>query len=204
MYSLGRYSSTCHIFPEANGVHSVPVGFGTEFRSENIPRNRLGTVSVIPRKSQFRSSERNGTEWKSAEKISFGKQQQGKLTKWFVCTSKVVFSDTIIEKVGCRVLFSVGSLPRNGSERHSEILVLFFVAWKGFPNCDLFRGMVRKGIPRICISFGSTERNSDLCSLPQKGSEQNYGSLLRFVLTNKHDHSWPWWHERLARSLSYT
>jgi hypothetical protein len=45
----------------------------------------------------------------------------------------------------------------------------------------LFRGMVRNGIPRICIYFGSTERNSKLYSLPQKGSEQNYGSLLLFL-----------------------
>ncbi len=60
------------------------------------------------------------------------------------------------------------SLPRNGSGRHSESLVLFFVAARtGIPSCDLFRGMVRNGIPRICISFGSMERNSELCSLPQ-------------------------------------
>ncbi len=49
------------------------------------------------------------------------------------------------------------------------------------PSCFLFRGMVRNGIPRICIYFGPTERNSELCSLPQKGSEQNYGSLLLFL-----------------------
>ena len=80
---------------------------GTEFRSEKIPQNRLGTVSVIPRKkaliprhSEFRrranSEVRNGTEWNSAEKISYTKQQQNNLTKRFVCTSKVVFSGTII------------------------------------------------------------------------------------------------------------
>ncbi len=51
----------------------VYVGLGTEFRSEKIPRNRLGTVSVIPRKkvpiprhSEFRgranSEARNGTK----------------------------------------------------------------------------------------------------------------------------------------------
>jgi hypothetical protein len=51
----------------------VLLGLGTEFRSEKIPRNRLGTVSVIPRKkaliprhSEFRgranSEARNGTE----------------------------------------------------------------------------------------------------------------------------------------------
>ncbi len=49
------------------------IGLGTEFRSEKIPRNRLRTVSVIPRKkaliprySEFRgranSEVRNGTE----------------------------------------------------------------------------------------------------------------------------------------------
>jgi hypothetical protein len=51
----------------------LKVGLGTEFRSEKIPRNRLGTVFVIPRKkvliprhSGFRgranSEARNGTE----------------------------------------------------------------------------------------------------------------------------------------------
>ncbi len=73
------------------------------------------------------------------------------------------------------------SLPRNGSERHSESIFLFFVARKRFQSCVLFRGMVRNGIPRISIYFASTERNSELCSLPQKGSEQNYGSLLLFL-----------------------
>ena len=32
------------------GAESYDLGLGTEFRSEKIPRNRLGTVSVIPRK----------------------------------------------------------------------------------------------------------------------------------------------------------
>jgi hypothetical protein len=50
----------------------VQIGLGAEYRSEKIPRNRLGTVSVIPRKkaliprhSEFRgranSEARNGT-----------------------------------------------------------------------------------------------------------------------------------------------
>ena len=61
------------------GAH-VEVGLGTEFRSEKIPRNRLGTVSVIPRKkvliprySEFRgranSEARNGAEFR--EKMKF-------------------------------------------------------------------------------------------------------------------------------------
>jgi hypothetical protein len=59
---------------------------------------------------------------------------------------------------------------------------LFFVTRKGIPSCVLFRGIVRNGIPRICFYFGSAERNSELCSHPQKGSEQNYGSLLLFLV----------------------
>jgi hypothetical protein len=68
------------------------------------------------------------------------------------------------------------SLPRNGLERHSESLFIFFVARKGIPSCVLFRGMVRNGILIIFIYFGSTKWNSE------KGSEQNYGSLLPFLL----------------------
>jgi hypothetical protein len=56
------------------GHNEMHLGLGTEFRSEKIPRNRLGTVSVIPRKkalisrhSEFRgrdnSEARNETEW---------------------------------------------------------------------------------------------------------------------------------------------
>ncbi len=66
-------------------------------------------------------------------------------------------------------------------ERHSESIFIFFVARKGIPSCVLFRGMVRNGTPRICICFGSIERNSELCSLPRKGLGKNYGSLLLFL-----------------------
>ncbi len=101
--------------------------------------------------------------------------------------SKVVFSNTIIEinswlKYSAAAFCSVlASLPRNGSERHSENIFLFFIAQKGILSYVLFRGMVRNGIPRICIYFGSTERNSEFCCLPQKSSEQNYRSLLLFL-----------------------
>ncbi len=56
-----------------------------------------------------------------------------------------------------------------------------FFSTERIPSCVLFHGMARNGIPRISIYFGSTERNSELCSLPQKGSEQNYRSLLLFL-----------------------
>jgi hypothetical protein len=41
------------------------------------------------------------------------------------------------------------SLPRNGSEWHSESLFLFFVARKGIPSCVLFPRMIWNGIPRF-------------------------------------------------------
>ncbi len=75
--------------------------------------------------------------------------------------------------------FLFHGMVRNGIPRVP--LFLFFVARKGIPSCVLFRGMVRNGIPRICIYFGTRERNSELCSLPQKSSEENYGSLLLFL-----------------------
>ncbi len=50
---------------------------------------------------------------------------------------------------------------------------------------EKFRGIDSELFPlfrgRIFIYFGSTERNSELFSLPQKGSEHNYGSLLLFL-----------------------
>jgi hypothetical protein len=105
------------------------VGNGISFRKNSAEKTRndfrySAEESIhseafrVPRKSQFRSSERNGTEWNSAEKNSFTEQQQSNLTKWFVCTSKVVFSDTIIEIFGCRVLFCAGILEQSMDARN--------------------------------------------------------------------------------------
>ncbi len=49
------------------------------------------------------------------------------------------------------------------------------------PSCFLFRGMVRNGILRVCFYFCSTERNSELFSLPLKGLEWNSESKLLFL-----------------------
>ncbi len=47
----------------------------------------------------------------------------------------------------------------------------------------LFRGMVRNGIPTVCFYsiFVPWERNSELFSLPRKGSEPNSKSKLLFL-----------------------
>ncbi len=70
--------------------NAVRIGLGTEFRSEKIPRNRLGMVSVIPRKkaliprhSEFRgranSEARNGTEWNRIPRKKFVLQKGSKI-----------------------------------------------------------------------------------------------------------------------------
>jgi hypothetical protein len=42
----------------------------------------------------------------------------------------------------------------------------------GIPSCVLFRRTVRNRIMAVCFYYCSTERNSELFSLPRKGSEQ--------------------------------
>jgi hypothetical protein len=71
----------------------------------------------------------------------------------------------------------------------------FFAIRRGLSSCILlrvvlckmfsFRGMVRNGIPRVCFYFYSTERNSKLFSLPRKGLERNFESLLLFCSTER-------------------
>jgi hypothetical protein len=83
-----------------------------------------------------------------------------------------------------RICIYFGSTEGFGTELWEFASI--FVPRNGIPSYlfrgrVLFRGMLRNGIPIICIYFGSTERNSELCSLPQKGSEQNSGSLLLFL-----------------------
>ncbi len=48
-----------------------------------------------------------------------------------------------------------------------------FVLRNGIPSDFLFRLRVWNEIPRVCCYFYSTERNSELFSLPRKGSERN-------------------------------
>ncbi len=76
-----------------------------------------------------------------------------KQAKWFVRTSKVLFSDSIFEILGYRVLFCV---------------VLSSAKWFGTE----FR--------EIAFYFCSTERNSELCSLLWNGSERNSENLHLF------------------------
>jgi hypothetical protein len=99
----------------------------------------------------------------------------------------------------CRFCSELFSLPRNGSELHSESMLLFFPR-NEIPSCFLFRAMVWNrilrvasifvplninlsrfssaegigGIPRVCFYFCSTEQNSELFSLHRKCSEHKF------------------------------
>jgi hypothetical protein len=50
---------------------------------------------------------------------------------------------------------------------------------KFYLNFNIF--VFRNGIPSICFYFCSTERNSELFSLPRNGSERNSESLILFL-----------------------
>jgi hypothetical protein len=91
-------------------MKGLGVGLGTEFRSEKIPRNRLGMISVIPRKkvliprhSEFRgradSEARNGTERNGIPRKSEVLPNSHRTASMITPTL-----NTIIEILGCRVL----------------------------------------------------------------------------------------------------
>ncbi len=121
------------------------VGLATEFRSEKIPRNRIGMASVIPRKKELipslteRNSEhfsplRNGSEQNSESFLFYGMVQNGNPRVFFYFCSMVQNSEH-------------SSLLRNGSERNSESFL--FRGTAGIPpeqtNCSVysvFRGII--------------------------------------------------------------
>jgi hypothetical protein len=56
--------------------------------------------------------------------------------------------------------------------------VSIFVPRNGISSCFLFCGRVWNPIQRVFFYFCSTERNSELFSLPRKGSERNSERFL--------------------------
>ncbi len=84
------------------------LGLGTEFRSEKIPRNRLGMASVIPRKkvlipkhSEFRgranSEARNGIQWKGIPRKN---QFYETFTASMITLAACTFYEKLVHKTG--------------------------------------------------------------------------------------------------------
>jgi hypothetical protein len=116
----------------------------TEFCSEKISRNRLGMVSIIPRKKvliprhskvygRANSEARNGRKWQ--EKNKFYKKSCSSKQNWqhvlvrdmlrngiprvcFYCCSKEEWNSEFF------------SLPQNGSEQNSKCLLLFLFMYR--------------------------------------------------------------------------
>jgi hypothetical protein len=80
----------------------------------------------------------------------------------------------LIHGMKFRVVFSSTDWFRMEFREFASI----FVTWNGIPSISLFRGMIRNGIPRVCLNFCSTVQNSEHFSLPRNGSERNSESFL--------------------------
>ncbi len=153
------------IYLPARRVTSA-IGLATEFRSEKIPRNRLGTVSgnsaeestvLIP--SQFRSSELNEITWKMSFTNNHFQQKELRAcfhpwnaSEWnskslllflFPTELRVVFFSAIWFKT------------------ESQVFASIFVTRNRIPRCFLFRRMVQNGILRVSFYFCSTVQNSE-------------------------------------------
>ncbi len=86
---------------------------------------------------------------------------------------RVVFSAAKWFGTEFRVVFS----SPEGFGREFREFACISVLLNGIPSCFLLRWRVRKG--RLCFYFCSAERNSELFSLPLKGSERK--TLLLFL-----------------------
>jgi hypothetical protein len=104
---------------------------------------------------------------------------------FFVCTPGLPYKDfPVYSRINWRIFSPTSSLSQISYTLLADFRAIFpplyrmytlsmfqicfptFKLRKGIPSCVLFRGIVRNGIPRICIYFGSTERKFKLCSLP--------------------------------------
>jgi hypothetical protein len=105
------------------------IGLATEFRSEKIPRNRLGTVSVIPQMKVLilRHSDVHGRIISEAER-------NGIIGKQLVLRSS---QNNLFSSTKC----------------FGTKFASIFVPWNGTLSCFLFRGMIPDGILRVCFYF---------------------------------------------------
>ncbi len=121
-----------------------------------------------------------GMEWKGTEfreKINFNGTVQYKYWTKYLLTRVVETNSYGIYKN-----FQFEYCRRLALQRFVLSCFLFCgMVRNGIRSCFLFRWKVRKGIPRVCFYYCSTELNSELFSLPLKGSEGNSERLLLFL-----------------------
>ncbi len=146
-----------------------------EFRSEKIPRNRLGTISVIPRKkvliprhSEFRgrasSEARNGTERNGIpRKIEVLRNWWPHPCKGCMITTTLRYSKMISPYLKSRLFwhyfwnfgllrFVLRRILFRRMVRNGIPTVCFYIfSRNGIPSCFLFRRRIRKGILRVCL-----------------------------------------------------
>ncbi len=160
------------------------VGLAAEFRSEKIPRNRLVTASVIPRKKVLipRNSEVYGKVYSEARNGRKWPEKKIVLQKLLLLQTEL--TACFHRRHGSERNSELLSLPPNGSEQNSKCLLIFlfhgtefrvgissaewfrteflafasnFVPWYRIPSIFLLCGIVRNGIPRIFCSAEQPE-----------------------------------------------
>jgi hypothetical protein len=137
-----------------------------EFRSEKIPQNRLGMVSVIPWKSKFRGSERKEMAGTMFSSDSFG-------------TEFREFTSIFVPRNGIPSCFPFRRKVRN---RIPKVCYYFCsTEW----NSELFSlpRMVLNGISRVCFYFCSMIQNSEHFSFCRPvGMEFREASVIRGII----------------------
>jgi hypothetical protein len=74
-------------------------------------------------------------------------------TKWFLRTSKVFFSDTFFDILGCRILCWAGFSSAEWFGTEFRQFASIFFPRNGIPSCFLHRSRIWKGILRVCFYF---------------------------------------------------
>ncbi len=164
-----------------------------EFRSEKIPRKRLGTISVIPQKkvliprhSEFsgraNSEARNRTERNRIPRKNEVLRNWHGLYDYSAIKPGSNWRPHLCK--GCMITTTLRNSKMISLYLNSRLFWHYF--WNfGLPRFVLSRflfcGMVRNGIPTVCFYIFSAERNSELFSLPLKDLEGNSESMLLFL-----------------------
>ncbi len=128
------------------------LGLATEFLSEKIPRNRLGTASVIPRsKGSFGGIPRFTEE--SIPKL--GKEGNGmkKLVLQKILLQQTELTACLSSETCFGTEFRVVVSSEEWFRTEFQVFAYVFVPRNEIPSCFLFSQMVQNGIPSVASNF---------------------------------------------------